>query len=141
MLRGGIVNIVFTILNYKVLDSHTDMWGNVYGNAFYFLGESISGIIFVLALSKLVHFKSIEEVGEKSLVYYGIHIIFIEAIELTTRRIEAASSWRYMGLALGLVEFVVVVWIVKMMIPFYERLLKAINTTFYKIGRNPNLKE
>lgn len=121
---GGICNIIFTYLNYKHMSMSIDMWGNRYGNPVFFLLEALGGIVFIIAVSKLIHMRWISRIGKNSLIYYGVHIVLVEAIELITIKIVADSMWRYTGFVTGFIELAMVLFLIRLLLPAYKGILQ-----------------
>lgn len=104
-----------------------DMWGNRYGNPVFFLLEALGGIVFIIAVSKLIHMRWISRIGKNSLIYYGVHIVLVEAIELITIKIVADSMWRYTGFVTGFIELAMVLFLIRLLLPAYKGILQKIS--------------
>ncbi len=72
---------IFIIANYinYVLYGKIDWWGNQFGNPILFIFIGMTGVVSVCILSNFISFKMLEELGKKSLIFYGFHRIVIDA--------------------------------------------------------------
>lgn len=130
-----IINIPFTILNYKVLSRTVGMWSNAYGNILYFLIAALSGTAFIIWLCMKIPFgKVISNIGKNSLIYYGIHIVFVQFLMIVIRKFasEQMLNQEIYQLIFGTVIVIVTVIIVNFLCPIFKKIFLLINGLFEK---------
>jgi len=127
-----IPNVIFAFVNYKILGRTIGMWSNNYGNFLYFVLSAVSGIIFIVWIcNRIKSLKFVLDIGEHSIVYYGIHIIFIEIFKICISKIPELNVWvnetEIGKLVLGTISVIFTLIAVKFLTPLFEKLISVIN--------------
>lgn len=134
ILISLIVNIIFTFLNYKLLDRPVDMWSNVYGNAIFYLLAALSGILFALLVSSYLNWNVFVILGQRTIYYYGLHTIFIQVLAAIIVRFVNNSFLQ--SSVFGLFSSIfIVLFIVVILWPFYGLYMRLFNAWCKKFDR------
>lgn len=128
-----IINIPFAYLNYKILSRTIGMWSNAYGNILYFLVAALSGTAFIIWLCMKIPFgKIISNIGKNSLIYYGIHIVFVQFFMMVIRKF-ASEQMLEQGIyqfIFGTVIVILTVIIVNFLCPVFKRIFSLLDGSF-----------
>lgn len=121
------INIVFTVLNFKNINRHVDMWSNTYGNLIWFLLAAFSGIIFVISISKHIQNSNILKIlGRHSIYYYGLHLLIINAFSKITVHFSSLMNNCFIKWIVIGIECVVLIVVLHAVYPLYEKGYKKI---------------
>lgn len=140
-----IPNIFFAFFNYRIMDRTVGMWSNNYGNLIYFVLSAISGTVFIIWFCmKIKSINFILEIGQHSLVYYGIHVIFVELFRIIVSKIPNINVWientEIGKFIFGTISVIITLAIVKNIYPFFERIIAVINGRINRVLSMSNEK-
>ena len=125
------INIIFALLNYKVLNRTVGMWSNNYGNLVYFILGAVSGIIVTIVISQFLKLKFIQNIGKHSIFYYGLHIIILEASSYITHYIPMFSN-DIVAFTVSTALVILTIIILNFLHPYYEKLYNRISYKCFK---------
>lgn len=67
------LSVFFCFLSYHISGKMVDVFYRDYGFVLFSLPSCFFGIMFMLAISKIINLKAFRYVGENSLIYFGLH--------------------------------------------------------------------
>ncbi len=126
-----VLNVLFTYLNWRILKRTVGMWSNNYGNLAYFILAALFGIVIILCLSKIICIESICQIGNKSLFYYGVHTIILEAFSYGMRYVPRIDNF-FIAFVCSILLIVLTTLILKAMYPYYNRLYNGVLEKVFK---------
>ncbi len=119
------VNLLFSYLNYCILNRTVGMWSNAYGNILYFVIASLTGILFIVTISNFIKIRCLAYIGKNSIFYYGIHIIFVEIIEIFAKKFPGLENTP-IAFAVTTAIMIFVLIILRILCPVYIKLYEKI---------------
>lgn len=122
---SGVLSILFTILNYRILGRTVGMWSNNYGNLFYFLGGAFCGITLTVIVAQFVNFSVVQKIGQNSIFYYGMHTLVLQALYYIVMHIPGLSL-NVFAMAVSTCMVIATLLILKLMYPYYELFSKRV---------------
>lgn len=122
-----IINVLFGNLNYKTMWYRCDMYYNWYGNGLFYILSAVSGIIFIISVSKLINKAAVlQAIGKNSLYYYGVHKIILDIIAYLISKYYLYNDTLLSGLCIGTVSLGITIIILYPMQYKFMNMVKAV---------------
>ncbi len=123
-LGGGmlLLNIVFTVLNYRILGRSTGMWSNNYGSLVYFVLAAASGIALIIIISGYIKLSPIKAIGSHSIYYYGLHILIVELFNTYASKLPYVNEGGLAAFAAATAVMVITLFILSLGYGLYNRI-------------------
>ncbi len=114
-----------------------DLRQNMMGNPLLFLTGAVSGIILVLAISKIIHLRILSYIGRYSILFFLWEGFARDIIRFVTNHLMGTSYIPMIDLPLKLAiilfPFVVVLtyWLTKLSLPYYQKYLEGMTSFLF----------